>query len=263
MKALMEREVIPRLIKEFARPVLLHKTVLTYGLGESAIAEKIEEWEENLPNFIKLAYLPNLGRVRLRLSAKGENEEQLRAAIENEITKLHEYIGDIIQGYEDNEVIEVQIARILSENKWSLATAESCTGGQIASRFTAEPGASGYFKGGIVSYATQAKEDILKISPKLISEKSVVSTEVAEAMATAAQKEFKASFTIATTGNAGPSKGDSDAEVGTVFIAIAGPEGVQSKEFKFGNLREKVIGKAVNKAMELLLKEVMKHAVKD
>lgn len=263
MKALIDREVVPKLIQEFSRPVLLHKTVITYGLGESAIAEKIEDWENNLPNFIKLAYLPNLGRVRLRLSAKGENEAQLKDAIEKQITTLHEYIGDIIYGYEADEVIELQIARILVENKCTLATAESCTGGQIAARFTAQPGASGYFKGGIVSYATQAKTDILKITSHLISAKSVVSAEVTQEMALAAQKRFKSDFAIATTGNAGPSKGDSEAEVGTVFIAIAGPKGVHSEKFIFGNLREKVIGKSVNKALELLLKEVIQQTSKD
>ncbi|GAA4319768.1 competence/damage-inducible protein A [Pontixanthobacter gangjinensis] len=258
MRGLMEREIIPRLIKSFSRPVILHKTVITYGLGESAIAEKIESWEDNLPADIKLAYLPNLGRVRLRLSARGQNEEELRNKIDAQITGLHKIIGDIIYGYEDDDSIEVIIGRMLAEKGWTLSTAESCTGGRLAAKFTTAPGSSLSFKGSVVCYATQVKVDLLGVPEEIISEKSVVSAEVAEAMARGAQQRLYTDFAISTTGNAGPAKGDSDAELGTVFIGIATPTGVNSHKFNFGNHREKVIGKAVNKAMELVQNAILK-----
>ena len=258
MRGLMEREILPRLIKNYSRPIILHKTVITLGLGESAIAEKIESWEDNLPRGIKLAYLPNLGRVRLRLTARGNNEEALQNLIDAEILKLHQIIGDIIYGYEDDDPVEVVISKMLVEKNWTLSTAESCTGGRLASKFTKAPGSSASFKGSVVGYSTIAKSEILNVPVELIEKHSVVSAEVAKAMALGAQQRFHTDFAISTTGNAGPTKGDSDAELGTVFIGIATPNGVSAREFNFGNHREKVIGKSVNKAMELLQENIIK-----
>ncbi|MDR5590780.1 competence/damage-inducible protein A [Christiangramia sp. SM2212] len=258
MRGLMEREILPRLIKNYSRPIILHKTVITLGLGESAIAEKIESWEDNLPKEIKLAYLPNLGRVRLRLTAKGENEEALKNLIDAEILKLHQIIGDIIYGYEDDDPVEVVISKMLVEKNWTLSTAESCTGGRLASKFTRAPGSSASFKGSVVSYSTEAKSEILNVPKDLIEKHSVVSAKVAKAMALGAQQRFHTDFAISTTGNAGPTKGDSDAELGTVFIGVATPAGVEAYQFNFGNHREKVIGKSVNKAMELLQENIIK-----
>ncbi|HSP12765.1 MAG TPA: competence/damage-inducible protein A [Salegentibacter sp.] len=260
MKELVKNEVLPRLQQEFKRPVILHKTVITYGMGESAIAEKISDWEDHLPDYIKCAYLPNLGKVRIRLSAVGDNEQQLQNSIDGLLTDLHQLIGDIIVGYEDEEPIEIQIGRLLSTEKKTIATAESCTGGRIANLLATPPGASVYYKGSVVSYATEIKEDILKIPSELIEKHSVVSAEVAEAMAKNIRSILKSDFAISTTGNAGPAKGDSDAEIGTVYIGIATPEGVYSKKFIFGNHREKVIGKAVHKSLELILSEILKFA---
>ncbi|MGA8853701.1 MAG: competence/damage-inducible protein A, partial [Christiangramia sp.] len=244
MKGLMENGVIPKLMENFSRPVILHKTVITYGLGESAIAEKIEDWENNLPANIKLAYLPNLGRVRLRLTARGENEEKLKNAVDAQISKLHGIIGDIIYGYEGEDPIEVVISKMLVEKNWTLSTAESCTGGRLASKFTKAPGSSASFMGSVVCYSTKAKKELLDVSEELIDKYSVVSAEVARAMAIGAQKKFHTEFAISTTGNAGPTKGDSDADLGTAFIGIATPNGVTAHEFNFGNHREKVIGKS-------------------
>ena len=259
MKALIEDEVIPRLQQNFKRPVILHKTVLTYGMGESAIAEKIEAWEDGLPPYIRLAYLPNLGRVRLRLTAKGDNEEHLKNSVESLISDLHSIIGDIIVGYEDDEPVEIQISRLLLKNKATIATAESCTGGRLGSLFATPPGASNYYKGSVVSYATSSKVDVLKIDKKLIEEHSVVSEEVAMAMAKNVREIFKTDYAISTTGNAGPAKGDSDADIGTVFIGIATPDKVDAKKFTFGNHRDKVIGKAVNKSIELIREELFQQ----
>ncbi|MDY8134070.1 competence/damage-inducible protein A [Aquimarina sp. 2201CG5-10] len=254
MKGLMKNEVLPGLQKRFDRPYILHKTILTYGLGESVLAEKIEDWENGLPAFIKLAYLPNLGKVRLRLSARGTDKKLLEDTIKTKVIELQKIIGDIIVGYEDDTSIEARIGELLVKENKTLAVAESCTGGKIAQSFTAIPGASSYFKGGAVTYATQSKIDILGISKDIINEYTVTSIQIAEAMAMTVKEKFKSDYGIATTGNAGPTKGDGDVEVGTVFIAIATPDGVFSEEYSFGNLRERTINKAVNKSCELLLK---------
>lgn len=256
MKNLMKDHVLPKLQEKFDRPFILHKTVLTYGMGESAIAKKIEQWEDDLPSFIKLAYLPNLGRVRLRLSARGSDEKVLLDAIEENIKNLHKIIGDIIVGYENEDAIESLIGKKLVARGKYLAVAESCTGGRIAQSLTAGAGASAFFKGAAVTYATHSKSDILGVSETLIEKFTVTSNEVAEAMAIGVKNKFKADYGIATTGNAGPTKGDGDVEVGTVFIAIATPNKTFSEKFVFSNLRERTIGKAVNKALELILKEL-------
>ena len=259
MKALMSSEVLPRLREKFHLPFIMHKTLLTYGEGESMIANRIEDWEDNLPEFIKLAYLPNLGKVRLRLSAKGFDKDLVQAEMRNQIGMLLPMISDIFVGYEDDDTIEELIGKQLQNMGKTLATAESCTGGKIAELITSHPGASKHFKGSVVSYATDAKIEILKVDEQLIEEFSVVSAQVAEAMAQNAKRLFKTDYAIATTGNAGPSKGDADAEVGTVFIAIATPSRVYSEECHLGNHRIKVINKAVNKSLEMLLKEILKN----
>ncbi len=258
MKNLMRDQVIPRIMTAFKRPHILHKTIVTYGLGESAIAEKIQHWETNLPSFIKLAYLPNLGKVRLRLTAKGGDKELIAKAVDQEIQKLYPLIGDLIYGIEDDETLEKVVAKLMTEKQFSLATAESCTGGEIAKKITALAGASNYYKGGVVSYATQTKIEVLGVSEVVIADHSVVSAQVAEAMAENVKSLLKTDFAVATTGNAGPSKGDSDADLGTVYIAVASPKGVFSEKFMMGNHRERVVQKAVNKAFEMLRKEILK-----
>jgi nicotinamide-nucleotide amidase len=259
MKYIMEHEVILRLIAKFKRPYILHKTILTYGQGESLVAERIEEWEDNLPEFIKLAYLPSPGRVRLRLTARGINEEFLRQSIEEEAEKLNELIGDIIVGYDEGETLEVVLGRLLVQKNKTIAVAESCTGGQIAQMITSVPGASAYFNGGVVTYATQSKIDILGVPKELVEKHSVVSAEVAEAMAARAKEIFGTDYAVATTGNAGPAKGDADADVGTVYIGFATPQGIYSEKYELGQPREKVIDRASNKALEIIYQEILKN----
>lgn len=258
MKNLMTGKVLPKLIDFYERPHIIHKTIVTYGLGESAIAQKIEKWEDNLPEYIRLAYLPNLGKVRLRLTAKGTDYKVLAKAIEVESQKLIPLIGDIIFGTEDEETIEEVVAKLLTKKGLTVATAESFTGGKIAERITAIPGASVYFKGSVVSYAIEVKINILKVSKETVQKHSVVSETVAMEMAEGVRKLLNTDFAIATTGNAGPTKGDSAAEVGTVFIAIASPKGVFAEQFSMGNHRERIVQKSVNKAFELLQKEILK-----
>ncbi|MBF01480.1 competence/damage-inducible protein A [Flavobacterium coralii] len=259
MKDIMEKEALPRLMQKYKRPYIYHKTILTYGQGESVIAERIEDWENNLPEFIKLAYLPSPGRVRLRLSARGADEQLLKDAVATEIEKLKIPIGDIIVGYDEQETIEVVVGRLLAAKGKTIAVAESCTGGKLAQVIASVPGASAYFKGGMVTYATQSKTDVLGVPADVVEKNSVVSAAVAEAMAQKAREAFGADYALSTTGNAGPDKGDSEAEVGTVFIGFATPEGVYSEEFKLGQPREKVIDRTVNKALEKIYKEILKN----
>ena len=259
MKNILELEIVPKIIKEYKRPFIIHQTVLTYGQGESLVAERIEDWENNLPDFIKLAYLPSPGRVRLRLSARGLNEELLKCTLEEQIKQLTRLIGDIIVGYDDSETIEVVLGHLLVKQGKTLATAESCTGGKIAQRITANPGASAYFKGSVVCYSEAVKIAVLNVSEETIQKYSVVSEAVAREMALNIQKLMKTDYAIAVTGNAGPTTDVTDEEVGTVFIALATPEMLWVEKFNFGQPREKVIDRTVNKSFELLLKEILKN----
>jgi len=259
MKYLVENEIIPKVVREYKRPYILHKTIMTYGRGESAVAEQIEDWENNLPEFIKLAYLPAPGRVRLRLTARGTDKEFLEKSIEENVMSLTEIIGDIIVGFDDDETLETVVGTLLKQQNKTISTAESCTGGNIAQLLTSVSGASNYFKGSVVSYATETKISVLGLSEELINKYSVVSAEVAKQMAINVKSIMKTDYAIATTGNAGPTKGDSKAELGTVFIALATPNEVIVEEFNFGQPREKVIDRAVNKSMEMLRKEILKN----
>lgn len=256
MKALMQNEVLPKLSAQFNLPFILHKTLLTYGLGESVIADRISDWEDNLPKTVKLAYLPNLGRVRLRLSSKGYDKNVVMDTINTQIESLLPQISDVFVGFEDDSSIEQIIGKQLVNLDSTLAVAESCTGGRIGAQFTANPGASNYFKGGLIAYDTKIKIQLLEVDQGLIKKHSVVSTEVAKAMALGIQKLCGSDYALATTGNAGPEKGDSDAEVGTVCIAIATPKSVYAKQFTFGKQRERITTKAVHMALTLLQKEI-------
>ncbi len=258
MKALMTHQVIPKVITDFQRPFIIHKTIQTYGVGESAIAEDIADFEDALPPHIKLAYLPSLGKVRLRLSAKGQDKDRLEKEVTALVAQLLPMLGDIVYGIETDDLIEAVVAKTLTEKGRSLAVAESCTGGLLASALTGMPGASAYFKGGVVAYETAQKINLLGVSESLIQEFSVVSEPVVAAMAQGAQERLKADFAIATTGNAGPTKGDSSVPVGTVCIGIATPNEVFTHTFSMGNHRERIVQKTVNKAFELLQKEIIK-----
>lgn len=259
MKGLMEKSVIPRIQAEFERPFILHKTIMTYGMGESLLAETIAEWEENLPQTIKLAYLPAPGRVRLRLSARGHDKEELERTINEQVAQLTPLIGHIITGFEDGETIEVTVGRLMKQKGFTLALAESCTGGRIAQMLTSVAGASAYFRGGVVSYSKEAKIEMLGVQPETISAHSVVSAAVAEEMALGARQRFGADYGIGVTGNAGPTVDDTGEEVGAVYIAIATSEGLVSERFSMGQPRAKVIERASVKALEMLQKEIFKN----
>ena len=257
MEGLIKEAVIPRLISEYKTPYIYHKTVITQGVAESILAEQISDWEDALPYFIKLAYLPSIGVVKLRLSAIGEDKEGIENDVHTAINALLEQIGEVVIGFDEGSP-EIAIANLLIDKKQTLAVAESCTGGLIASSITQLEGVSAFFKGAAVTYHTQSKIDVLNVAKTIIDEYSVVSERVAEEMAIGVQQKFNSDYAIATTGNAGPKKGDSVVEIGTVFIAIATPEKVIVEEFNFGKNRFKVIQRAKNKALQLLRKEILK-----
>ncbi len=259
MKGLMKNVVLPKLQKKFELPFIIHKNVITYGLGESKIAQRLEDWEEKLPKEIKLAYLPSYGKTRLRLSAKGKNKEQLKKLVEKEFTVLTNLVSDILVGFEEDISLEAMIGKLLIKQQKTVATAESCTGGAIAKMLTAIPGASSYFIGSVVSYNERIKTEILKVNPITIEKYSVVSAQVAIEMAKAIKHLYKTNYAIAVTGNAGPTKDKTDKSVGVVFISIATPSTVIVNEFNFGEPREKVIERASIKALELLRIEILKN----
>ncbi|MBT8284733.1 MAG: competence/damage-inducible protein A [Flavobacteriaceae bacterium] len=258
MKELMSKYVLPRIAEKYNTPFILHKTLMTYGLGESAIAERIADIEDNLPSYIKLAYLPNLGKVRLRLTAKGPDKKVLEEGVKEVTARIYDTIGELISGEEEEGVLEAVVGKLLLSKNKTIATAESFTGGKIAEQITAIPGASGYFVGGVVGYATRTKIDILKVPEALIKKHSVVSAEVASVMAENIRSLMNSDFGIATTGNAGPTKGDSDAPIGTIYIAISSDKGTRVEHFSMGNHRVRIVQKGVHKALEMLQEEILK-----
>ncbi len=259
MKYLVKEKLMPYLIREGQLDFNVHRTIITQGVGESLLAERIAYWEDHLPEKIHLSYLPAPGMVRLRLSVSGQDKNALTEMIDTEVAKLQQIIADCIISLDDSEPIEFVLSQNLTRNRQTIACAESCTGGKIAGLLTAIEGASKYFKGGVVTYATESKIDVLGVSRESIEKYSVVSEQVAIEMAVGAKKIFGSDYAVSTTGNAGPLKGDSEAEVGTVCIAVAGPNEVFVKTFNFGQPREKVLNAAVNSAIDMVLKEILKN----
>jgi nicotinamide-nucleotide amidase len=257
MKGLITNEVLPRIQKQFKLPHIIHKTIMTYGQGESRIAEKIEDFENNLPPHIKLAYLPSFGRVRLRLSAKGVHKENLEKELDCKINELYELIPEIITGVEDTNSLEKRVGELLTKANKTIATAESVTGGKIASALVSVPGASYYFKGSIVAYTAETKINLLGVSKETIDSQSVVSKQVAIEMARGVKQKLQTNYAIAVTGNAGPTSDHNSKGVGTVYIAFISDEQETVQEFNFGQPREKVINKTVSKSLEILRKEIL------
>ncbi|MDM1348890.1 CinA family nicotinamide mononucleotide deamidase-related protein [Myroides marinus] len=257
MKTIFQEQLVPYIKEHFKGVFNIHKTIITYGIGESLLAEYLEDWENNLPSEIKLAYLPSPGKVRLRLSSRGANQDYLLQSIEMQIDRIPESARKYIRAYEDIDFPEIIIKELQIRNK-TISFAESCTGGRLAVMFNTMPGSSSYFKGGIVCYATKSKVDMLGVNLDTIYKHTVVSEEVAIEMATQARLKFKSDYAISTTGNAGPSKGDSDEEVGIVCIGIATPNGVFAKKYQLGQPREKVVNSAIAKGLELIYNEILK-----
>ena len=251
MEHLMEDEVMPRLKEHFALRQIVHRTLITAGLAESLLAERIEQWEEALPPYLKLAYLPAAGIVRLRLSAYEVEGQAVSEEIERQFAELRTLIPDYVVGFE-TATVEEQVHHTLIERRATLALAESCTGGKIASKFTAMAGASAYLLAGVVAYANEAKTNILGVDAELIRLHGAVSEEVARAMAEGVRRLTGADYALSTTGIAGPTGGSAEKPVGTVWFALATPTETIALKHACGTDRGQVIDRATAYAIRLL-----------
>lgn len=256
MKALMTGHVLP-LLKPLSNKVILHKTILTQGVGESFLADKIKDWESALPSYIKLAYLPQPGMVRLRLSATGTSEDNLQEEINRHVMQLYSQIPEYIFG-EDDDSLEEIIGKFLKNLNLTVATAESCTGGYIAHLITSIPGSSAYFKGSVVSYSNEIKISILGVNPGTLEEYGAVSRETVTEMAQGVLKKLNSDCAVAVSGIAGPDGGSEDKPVGTVWIAVITPfHGLVTKKFLFGEHRERNIRRSGLAALDMLRKQLV------
>ena len=257
MKGLMQDAVLPALEKKFHLPPVIHKTILTQGIGESFLSDKIESWELSLPSHIKLAYLPAGGTVRLRLSGSGKEAETLKQEIQTEIDRVLPLIDEYVFGY-DLETLEELIGKRLIEKGKTLSTAESCTGGYIAQRIVSVPGASAYFMGSVVPYSNELKEKVLGVDSAVINSFGAVSEQTVRIMAENARKLMRTDFAIATSGIAGPTGGTEEKPVGTVWMAIAGPEETFVQKLQLGTNRLRIIHETSNFALNGLRKLLAK-----
>lgn len=258
MMYLMDDEIIPRIRKSFKLPVIYHKTILTSNIGESFLALEIEEIEDRLPAHIKLAYLPRLGQVRLRLSSTGTDEVLLKEEVEvyaqQMIAKIRKYVVA-----EEDIALEKAILNFMEQRKLTLSTAESCTGGYIAQLITQHPGCSSVYEGGAVTYSYELKKSVLGVLQETLEKYGAVSEETVKEMALGAIKHFKTDYAVAVSGIAGPDGGLPDKPVGTVWIAVAHAKGVVAKVFSFGNKRAQNIERSASAALSMILNELQQH----
>lgn len=255
MKDAMQSSIIPRIANEFVSEVLIHKTVHIFDIPEAMLAERLSGWEDELAANIKVAYLPQAGKIRLRLSSKGNDRDKLERLINEAIDKLYVIVGDNIFGF-DEQLAEEELIKLLRNKAATISCAESCSGGYLSHLFTSVPGASDVFAGGIVAYSNKVKEEQLGVPHSLIEQDGAVSKAVVEAMALGACKVLHSDYAIATSGIAGPSGGSSAKPVGTVWIAWAAKDKAVSRLFNFGNGRERII-KRSGDAGVILLKQMI------
>jgi nicotinamide-nucleotide amidase len=251
MKAMMTESVIPKLTDELSGSHIVHKTVLTQGIGESLLSERIADWEDKLPRHIKLAYLPQPGIVRLRLTGIGPDMHSLKKEIDLLIDKLILLIPKLVFGF-GKEKLEEVIGNLLLKNNATLSTAESCTGGYIAHLITSIPGSSAYFTGSVVAYSNEVKTATLGVKESTLIAHGAVSKQTVVEMAEGIKNKFNTAYSIAVSGIAGPDGGTADKAVGTIWIAVASPEKIITKKFLFGKNRERNIRLAAVTALNML-----------
>ena len=256
MKNLMTNAILPKLQTHFKTPVIYHKMIRTIGLGESFLAERIADWEDNLPKHIKLAYLPHFGQVRLRLTATGNDLETLKADAQAEVEKVLPLIKNHVFGYDKDE-LETVIGKLLKSKNETMATAESCTGGYVSHLITKVPGSSAYFEGGVVAYSYEAKTLELGVKPETLITQGAVSEQTIREMAEGIRAKLNVTYGIATSGIAGPDGGTPDKPVGTVWIACAGPNGTAARRLQLTNYREQNIQLTATYVLELLRKTIL------
>jgi nicotinamide-nucleotide amidase len=258
MKGIMTDYVLPELTKRFTSQAIYHKTVLTQGMGESMVASRIEEWEKALPENIRLAYLPQPGMVRLRITTVGSDLDTLKNLVDTEAQKLIPLIGELIYGY-DEDKLEAVIGQLLKSKNATLSTAESCTGGYLAHLITSVPGCSDYYHGSVIAYHNNLKKALLGVNEALLQAFGSVSREVVIAMAEGARKRLGTDYAISTSGVAGPDGGSPEKPVGTVWIAVASPSGTEAKLLHLGQNRQRTIQVATSNALNMLRKELSKN----
>ena len=251
MKGMMETDVIPFLIKQFTVPHIAHRTLITFGIGESMINDMILDFENALPAHIKLAYLPNYGLVRLRLTSSGENKDAIETEIDQSFSELQQLVKKFMITDKDEPMEQVLGNLLLQKNK-TMCTAESCTGGYIAHLITSVAGSSAFYVGSVVSYSYKAKEDLLGVAEKTILEKGAVSEEVVIEMANGALQRIKADYAIAVSGIMGPNGGTPDKPVGTVWVAVGNNEKILTRKFHFRFERKLNIQLTAMNALNLL-----------
>jgi nicotinamide-nucleotide amidase len=256
MKGLITDEVIPRLKEMFDLPAIVHRTLLTAGIGESMLAELIEDFESSLPENIKLAYLPNYGMVKLRLTTKGDKEEEVEKMVEPYFRTLLELTKEYLVTNED-EGLEKVVGKLLRTKNKTLATAESCTGGYIAHLITSVPGSSAYFKGTVVSYANEIKEKVLGVKNETLLSVGAVSEETAIEMAAGVLKVLNTDYAIAVTGIMGPDGGSDEKPVGTVWVAIGSKTKVETHKLNLRFDRQRNISLTAVNALNLLRKFIL------
>jgi nicotinamide-nucleotide amidase len=256
MKHIMTVHVLPELKNRFSSQVIIHKNIMVHGMPEARLAEILSGFEAEMPEFIRIAYLPSFSTIKLRLTGKGKERNFITKAIAEQVSKLYAIIPQLIFG-EDEESMEQKVGSLLLERKATLSTAESCTGGSVARMITSVPGSSGYFTGSVIAYDNNIKTGLLNVPADIISGYGAVSRETVEAMARGGAKLFQTTYSIATSGIAGPSGGSEDKPVGTIWIAISGPSGVISEKFVFGNDRNMNIARSSISALNLLRKQIL------
>jgi nicotinamide-nucleotide amidase len=257
MKSLMEHAILPKLKERFSFNIIQHKIIRTIGIGESFLAETIEDWENALPSHIKLAYLPHFGQVKLRLTATGTNQETLDLELQNQVALLLPLIQDYVFGYDADE-LESVIGKLLIESDATIGTAESCTGGFVANQIVNIPGSSQYFEGSVVSYSNAVKINILGVSRETLEDYGAVSEQTAKEMAEGARRALKTTYAISTTGIAGPDGGTAEKPVGTVWIACATPTETITQLLTLRNNRRVNIELTSSYVLNLLRKTILK-----
>ena len=256
MSAVMTESILPMLRRKFQMDVILHQTFLVQNYAESVLAEKLEAWENALPENVKLAYLPKLGIIRLRLTGRGKNKSEVEQILNNEKIKLVAILGDAIFG-EDDIPLEVIVGDLLKSKELTVSTAESCTGGSIAARLTSIAGSSAYFNGGIVAYSNEVKKNLLFVSPATLDKYGAVSEQTVVEMVKGAMKAMKTDCAVATSGIAGPGGGTSDKPVGTVWIAAGYKNEIHTYKQETNRGRAMNIERAGNNAL-LMLRNLIK-----
>jgi len=256
MKCIFEEEVIPKLQKQFSFPSIIHKTILTASIGESFLAKKIASIEDSLPSHIKLAYLPSVGAVRLRLSAYGNDNSVLAEELNTIVDSLYACIGEYIYG-EEEDTLSQSVGKLLAAKNNTVATAESCTGGYLAHLLTSIPGSSSYYTGSILAYANVIKENILQVDKNILIQNGAVSEACVKAMAENCRRIMHTDYAIATSGVAGPSGGTKEKPVGTVWIAVATPTHCIAKVFNMGDHRGRTIERTALMGLDMLRKELI------